>query len=338
VKRHVIFWAVYCTYYYLQGISPDCVKELRGHDPFIYALNSVCCFVPACVLCVYVSLYVLYPRLAGRKYGSFLLFFLLLFPVCVVINYFASSVFFAVSLPYPTGQIPFMRKFALGFLNSQNAMIAGSTALLIKLTRSWFLQRKENMELARKRKNSLRMQKSRIHPDLLLRWLADIRRQLKEGRGDASRKILHLSDLLSCWLYEDGNRAVPLTHEVNLLQKLMLLEESEMEVSGDVSNLRIYPMTLLPFLQAACGDVVAVSLSSTGRDLVFQLNQAAPSRRYLEKEEVNQAITRLKALYGEHYILNIPDNESDLTVSLTIRQSILSSNVHEPVPIHSFGE
>lgn len=97
-----------------------------------------------------------------------------------------------------------MRKFSLGYLNSQNAIIAGMLALGIRLTKNWYLFKEENLTLAAERARAgLNLEKIKIHPDFLLLSLDNIIGRIKTGSPDAADTIVDLSDRLSRWLYEE---------------------------------------------------------------------------------------------------------------------------------------
>jgi hypothetical protein len=205
LARHLAFWAAYCLYFYLQSISPDCIRELDPKDVFSFAFTSLYCFLPACILCVYVSLEILYPYfLRKKKYFRLFLSFFPLFGICVGMNYFFSVLFLKISCHCNVDDIIFLRKFTLGYLNSQNAIIAGALALGIKLTRNWYLQKEENLRLAvEKARTSLNLEKVKIHPDFLLLSLDNIIDHIKTGSPEAADTIVDLSDRLSRWLYEE---------------------------------------------------------------------------------------------------------------------------------------
>jgi len=205
ITRHLAFWLAYGAYFYLQSISPDCIKELDPRDVFSFAFTSLWCFLPACILCVYVSLEVLYPFfLRKKRYIRLFLSFFPLFAVCVCINYFFSVLFLKLSCHCNIDDIIFLRKFTLGYLNSQNAIIAGALALGIRLTKNWYLQKEENLRLAgEKARASLNLEKVKIHPDFLLLSLDNIIGHIRTGSPDAADTIVDLSDKLSRWLYEE---------------------------------------------------------------------------------------------------------------------------------------
>lgn len=208
-QRHLAFWAVYASYFYMQSISPNCIKELNSKDVFSYAFVSLYCFLPACVISVYVSLTVFYSYIhRKKKYAIALLGYFALYAILAFINYFFSLLFFQQSCHCDIAQVPFMRKFALGYINGQNAIIAGVLALGIRLTRNWYVQVKENLLLAKKAaRTALDLEKTKLHPDFLLGSLDNIVHRIRTGSPDAPDKIVDLSDKLSRWLYEEEENA-----------------------------------------------------------------------------------------------------------------------------------
>jgi len=208
-QRHLVFWGIYASYFYMQSISPNCIKELDSKDVFSYAFVSLYCFLPACVISVYVSLTVFYSYIhRKKKYAIALLGYFALYAILAFINYFFSLLFFQQSCHCDVAHIPFMRKFGLGYINSQNAIIAGVLALGIRLTRNWYVQVKENLLLAKKAaRTALDLEKTKLHPDFLLGSLDNIVHRIRTGSPDAPDKIVDLSDKLSRWLYEEEENA-----------------------------------------------------------------------------------------------------------------------------------
>jgi hypothetical protein len=119
-------------------------------------------------------------------------------------NYYFSVLFLKISCHCNVDDIIFLRKFTLGYLNSQNAIIAGFLALGIRLTRNWYLQKEENLRLAgEKTRTDLNLEKVKIHPEFLLMSLDNIIDHIKTGSPEAADTIVDLSDRLSRWLYEE---------------------------------------------------------------------------------------------------------------------------------------
>jgi two-component system, LytTR family, sensor kinase len=367
VKRHLAFWAVYSVYFYLQSISPDCIKGLERSQVFSYAFNSLFCFLPACILCVYVLLYVLYPMFLRRKhYTAFFAALLLLFGATVCINYFFSILFLQLSCNCDTAGIIFMRKFALGFLNSQNAIIAGCLALGIKLTINWYVQKQENILLAReKMKTTLGNIRKKIRPDYFFLSLNMLRQHIKAKRPDSADMIINFSELLSYWLYEADEELVTLEHDLSVIRKFIALEEARqgcvasahITVSGKTADVYIVPMVLLPFVEWG----YTVTAVKKNRNQRLQLLLTNINQRLLvdltvygvatkdgmdisHTEPVQNAINRLMLFYHNDYSLDIKEESDQVKILLTVpvisardiqqKQSIFQSSApaaYEPV-------
>jgi hypothetical protein len=354
--RHVAFWVVYAIYFYLQGISPDCVKGLNPAEVYQFAFTSLYCFLPACILCVYASLYVLYPLfLRTQRYLTFSISFLILFLLSTAVNYFMAALFFKVSCHCDLSSVPFMRIFSLGFLNSQNAIIAGGIALGIRLTRTWFMQRRENIVLTQQRtKARLGMIRVKLHPDYLVDSLGSIKEHLLARQPDAPAMIIQLSDLLSYWLYEGDEELVSVEKELSVIQKFMLLQKSrynpplpmELRIEAGINkDSYIVPMLLLPITQAIhdiaaeeSGDhrFLQVVVTTSGHRLCFRLNASAPvtwSRQDTGlAETLNNVTSRLGLCEKSSYTLDVKDNGNSVTVVIEVPMHLRPSGMPEYRP------
>jgi two-component system LytT family sensor kinase len=354
--RHVAFLTVYGVYFYLQSISPDCVKGLQRSEVFFNAFHSLYSFLPACIGCIYASLYILYPLfLLTRKYRTFAVSCLILFLLTVFVNYFGSTLFFAASCHCDPASIPFMRKFALGLLNSHNAIIAGGLALGIKLTRTWFMQRRENIGLTRQNtKARLSMIRVKLHPDYLVDSLGSIKEHLLARQPDSPAMIIQLSDLLSYWLYEGDEELVPVDNELSVIQKFMLLEKSrqnpplsmELRVEAATKDLYIVPMLLLPITQAVYETAAGVSgdhrflqivVTTSGRRLCFRLNASVPASWSRQDrtwaETIQNVNSRLGLCEKESYSLDIENGGNSIVVKIDIPMHLRPSSLPDPRPV-----
>jgi hypothetical protein len=292
-----LFWLLYAIYFYLQGISPDCVKGLDPSDVYYYAFTSAVCFLPGCVASVYVFLYILDPHFLKKKnYWGFFAGTGVLLALVVGMNYFFSLLFFRLSCHCDVAGIPATRIFAEGFLNSQNAMIAGGVALGAKLAAGGYYQKLENLKLARVQTASrLEALKAKAQPDYLLCQLESIAAHIRARATDPPVMILQLSGLLHYWLYEGAAEAVPLEEEIAIVQYFLQLETArrsssrvgKLWVEGKIQSVTIAPMILLPLVQAASNcsredgyggalHFLQLRLVLQGTRLSFRLDRAYP--------------------------------------------------------------
>ena len=257
--RHLSFWIVYCTYFYLQSLAPRKYDEFFIIDTYYFAFLNLCCFAPVFIFAVYFFIYFLLPKtLQKKKYALFVFGFLMVYSVGTLINYFMAGIFLnSVHYSVPV-ESNFQHRLEFGNYNTRWGMIIAIIALGIKLSKDWYLQQKENLEIIkRKTKSEMQFEKARIHPELLLRSLDSIYNNIKCENNKAPQMILNLSEVLSYSLYENENVMVLLKNELTQLQHLIMLEQDkkkssiqiEMLVKGDIINKYIAPMILVKMLE-----------------------------------------------------------------------------------------
>jgi two-component system, LytTR family, sensor kinase len=294
--RHILFWLVYCSYFYIQSISPQSVKEFSDPSTYRNAFVSLCSFIPVCVLSVYVSIYLIFPfYIETRKYGRAIAAFILLFVTGTFINYHAAMVYY-----HFTKVVMYASKgsIALGYLNTIWAMIISGIAICLKVTRKWFSQQKE-IELINRQKarNELNLQKNRIHPGFLYSSLDSIYVDLKESRGSSSSMILVLSNLLSYSLYESKTDRVTLQRELNAVADFISLEKMKgfnvinlsVDKNIETSSLLIPPMLILSVLHDGLAEEVHVNEDDDNLIVEISMTNKPPQ------------IIRVEKIYKEEY-------------------------------------
>ena len=263
--RHILFWLVYATYFYIQSISPQRPEEFSDPKTYTNAFVSLCSFIPVCVLSVYVSLYLIFPTfIETKKYGNAIFSFIILFAAGTAINYMAAMVYYRV-----TNVMTYAIKgcLTLGYLNTIWAMIISGLAICIKIARKSFNQQKEIEAISKqKARNEIHLQKNKIHPGFLYSSLDSIHADLKSGRGDSSSMILVLSNILSYSLYDSKTERVTLQQELNTVAEFISLEK--MKGSKEISlcvgehietrSLLIPPMLILSVLHDGFAEAVTV--------------------------------------------------------------------------------
>lgn len=259
VARHLVFWGVYCFYFWMQSFAPRKLDEFFIGDTYYFAFLNLCCFGPVFIFAVYFFIYYLLPQtLQKKRYGLFVFYFLMVYLLGTLINYFTAGIFLnSVNYSIPI-EPDFQRRIEFGSYNTRWGMIIATVALGIKLSKDWYLQQKENLGiLTQKTRTEMRLQKARIHPELLFRSLDTIHSNIRSGSVHSNSMILNLSDLLSYSLYESEMEFVPLEKELIELQHLVCLEQLnkeslvniQMQTEGEISNKLIAPMVLIKLLE-----------------------------------------------------------------------------------------
>ena len=255
VKRHLTFWLIYCIYFYLQSIPPKTYDEFFVLKTYYIALMNLCCFAPVFIATTYFFIYYLLPKIIkNNKYFRFIVGFLLLYIAGTFINYFTAEIFL-----YYTGYFPntFQHRIEMGNFNTRWGMVIATIALGIKLSKDWYLQQKENLQILKsKSRNEMQLQKFRIHPEFLLRSLDAIYIDMQSGFINAPSMILKLSDVLSYSLYETDSDLVLLEKEITEVRHFIFLEqlnrecaiEIQMHINGRMENKYIAPMVIVKLL------------------------------------------------------------------------------------------
>ena len=332
ISRHAAFLTITGLTFFFQSIVP-------GKSIYETAFYSFCCFFPACILSIYVCLYVLLPFfLQKKKYFLFFAGFLLLAATCYFINYHATGLFFRLATGFgkPGGSVS--GQMNLGLVNTSHAVILGGLALGIKFAKHIFQQQKENSILARKKINTdLRLEKTRIYPKLLYQSLDHMRSGIIAGSKDASVQLLKASELLSYILYDNDEKFVPLEKEITMVRHMIEMGrtgrsvniETKVSVTGNPSNKYIVPMTLFPLLENAfkllecrrhTASGIQLDLSVRVDDIRVQLTLhnvvvegTAARQKFFETTRL-----RLDALYPGAYHLQTDQDGHDTIVVLFV--------------------
>ena len=294
--RHILFWFVYCSYFYIQSIAPQSVEEFS--DPVTYrnAFISLYSFIPVCIICVYVSIYFILPQYIEKKqYLGAILCLIILYSAGIYINFFAAQHFYSstgVSMADSKGAL------YLGYLNTIWAMIISGIAICLRVTRKWFQQKKEIDAISRiKARNELSLQKNKMHPGFLYSTLDSIYLDIKENRGSSSSMILVLSNLLSYSLYESKKESVTLQSELNAVADFISLErmKTSTEISLEVDEyvnteeILVPPMVILSLLHE--GQARTINVTQGEDELIISIT-------FIKQPPM---VTRIKIVYKTEY-------------------------------------
>lgn len=257
VTRHLVFWCVYSVYFWLQSIAASDFKDLREFEPYRNALVNLLCFLPSCILSVYLFIYVFLPAfLKKKRYLFYGVILLLLYGLELYINRFFGELFLDYVTYYEVTKLPFTA-WDLSITNTLWAYTIAVLAVGIKLAKSRYHQGKENLELTRKKLNAeLTFQKARIHPAFLSETLDNIYQQILNKPQYAPDMVLQLSEILSYTLYEGDSELVPLEKELTVVEDFISLSKANQNsldirlfTEGDIQNKYVVPMLILTFVQ-----------------------------------------------------------------------------------------
>ena len=332
ILQHILFWSI--SYYYL--IHSFSITNNIERIDFIYTAV----FHITIVLAVYVNLYVLIPRLLGRKkYLFYVLCVLALLAITAQLNIFIYSHAIDFFLP---GYF-FVSNFDFLQLVQFGAVYLAITTLL-KLSRAWFklLESKNHLaKLEREKANTeLLFLKMQINPHFLFNSLNNIYSLALKKDTMAPDSILKLAEVMRYMIYESNENEVPLQKEINYLNNYIALQRLRIrnnesivfEVTGSPEGWFIAPLILLVFIENGFKHGIKASIYQSFVNILIMVGNGhlhmtvenskgviddveKDSFRGLGLENVKR---RLDLLYPGQYELTITDTEESYRTILQL--------------------
>lgn len=235
---HVLFWVIY-------GISNAYLWhtfDKTYNETTFFGVNRL----PIKMLTVYINLYLLKQFFFPKRYFVFFSLFILNLILAGLLQMyisargnFSNDSFTQYSLPV-------------------YSVVLLSSALII--IHQFFIQVRKSKQLEiEKIKSELSFLKAQFQPHFLFNTLNNIYSLTINNSQQAGKSILQLSGLLRYVLYESETEKVDLQKEINYLHDYIELEKirfsSRMElsfnVSGNITDKKIAPILLIPFLENA---------------------------------------------------------------------------------------
>ena len=345
--RHTVFWATWWLYFssiywynqHITGITYDKFIKLGS---YIFLKAFLLLFIHA--IACYTFIYFLLPRyLVKSKWLKLIAGTLLLSILLFVTGYllykwvfkFVDSIFNSrtaiIDAPLLWSSI------SIGLLNAPKVIAA---AAAIKLMKYWWLKQKEKERLEKEKINTeLQLLKGQIRPGFLFNALNNIYAYSLAGSPRAPEMLLKLSDLLSYMLYECDKPLVPVEKEIEMMKEYIALEkikhdaslEMELTVKGELSDKKIAPFLLLPFIENSFKQIshmteqpwINMELKMEGDVFSLKLvNGIMPDiscRPELHNNELANVQKRLTLIYPEKHELKINVEEEMFVVVLKIQ-------------------
>lgn len=352
ISRHLLFCGLFGLGFYVQSIGD-------GPNKFFYAFISLLVFFPVCLVVSYISLYVSLPRfLHHKKYGAFIIISLLLLLGALFINYFMSLIYYSFSCECIVSLIPFYKVFGLAFINTTHAVIIGGFVLGIKISKNWYLQYKDNQEMARQKTlHELQLQRSRIYPGFIFHSMQKLYDKINEDSPEAPGMLLKLSELLSYILYESDEKLVTVEQELDIMQHLIELEKinqpgnihCSVTTTTDIQQLYMRPMSLFTFLLNCFSaanegtdkqpyhfnvqvhtDPHQVNMLFTAEQLVPHITAPADWNHVLQKTRQEWDM-----LQADHYHLSIVSSNGSTQIQLSLQLATVTEAMKHEVIIET---
>lgn len=219
------------------------------------------------------------------------------------------------------------------------AAISGVIAFVIKGFITWVEEVKLKDELKLKnREMELALVKSQLDPHFLFNTINNIDVLILRDATQASDYLNKLSDIMRFMLFETKTAYIPLSKEIEYINKYIELQKIRtansnyvnFEVSGNVNGHLMAPMVFIPFIENAFKHTnnkkipnaidIKIDTSSTQIQMICS-NKFDPTRKLQQENHGlgNELIKRrLQLLYPDKHVLEVNNNLNVYRVYLSI--------------------
>lgn len=222
------------------------------------------------------------------------------------------------------------------------ALLNGCTGLVIKGFISWYTEVKLKESLSRKNfEMELALVKSQINPHFLFNTLNNIDVLIGKDAARASLYLNKLSDIMRFMLYETKTEKIPLSKELEYIEKYIDLQRIrtavpnyvQYELKGELNHQLIEPMLFIPLVENAFKhsairekeNAIHISIHITDDGLEFvcrnKYKEGAPNTPEYGGLGNTLIQKRLMALYPNKHKLEITKNGDTYCVKLTLLQA-----------------
>ena len=203
--------------------------------------------------------------------------------------------------------------------------------------------RRENDEKEKLQKEmELNYLKAQVNPHFLFNSLNSIYSLSRKQSVETPDLVMQLSELLRYQLESSKKDSVLLKEELEFIENYLLLEEKRLSkrctieflIEGNLLELRIAPMLLIPFVENAVKhgaqstneqSSIDITASVKTNTLHFSVDNSKPALVAASKREgfgLENVRRRLKLLYPNSHALQIDEKEKVYRVNLSINLSV----------------
>lgn len=216
----------------------------------------------------------------------------------------------------------------------------GICGSVIRVFFKWFSDLKYRKELEKKNlQTELALLKSQISPHFLFNTLNNIDVLITKDSEKASVYMKKLSDILRFMLYETSDESIPMSLELEYIEKYIELQKIRtsndsfvnFSVNGKADDLNIAPMIFIPFIENAFKhssnkkaiDAIKIGFDFSNDSIKFSCeNFKNKSATLIQKQSglgVNLIKQRLNLLYKDKHTLKVENSEDKYLVTLAIQ-------------------
>ena len=340
ILLHLGYWAMYCFLLFFMWHLMTMGHKRDDFPPSMslyYIVTFEFALIPA-IISFYVFYLILYERYLVSK--RFAVFISLATLVSVGSAIFGQLIIYASFWPSAYDNMLLTRELTLMCLiMSANAMLNGIIGLVLKGFITAFSEIKLKEELNRKNyEMELALMQSQIAPHFLFNTINSIDVLIEKDAHRASEYLNKLSDIMRFMLYETKTEKIPLSKELDYIQKFIDLQKIRTSnpdyvnysVEGEVTNRSIPPMLFIPFIENAfkfsdnkkIKNAVNIRFEIANNSITFTCDNmySANLTHRIEGGGLGSELIqrRLELLYPGRYELSVRDSDGEYRVKLRI--------------------
>jgi sensor histidine kinase YesM len=332
---HVFFWLGL----YLFSCSVNAINTTYG---ILFWMNNLYYSYFVSIPAAYFVVYYLFPQfLYKKRFPLFVILLVLVFTISIILTRLI-YVYIVIPVKWPEA-IEKTKFWGFSILDGFSAkfFIIGLLAF-VELTRKWVYEQKEKSRLEKEKlENELKFIKSQLSPHFLFNTLNNIDALIYQDQKKASDAVVKLSELLRYVLYDADTREVRLKDEINFvsnlleLQKLRISDKEDIvfKVSGDIDNIYITPMLIIPLIEnmfkhgSQKGDSPLFLISITVLEAKIRLyckNYVREDRNFDNQSGIGliNVKKQLELMYKNNYTFDITQTEKEFIVELVIDKKV----------------
>jgi len=197
-----------------------------------------------------------------------------------------------------------------------------------------------NQMLKQNSEAELALLKAQLNPHFLFNTLNNIDTLIQvDEKEKASESLIRMSEMMRYTTYESGNSDVLLEEEIEYLKnfielQMLRLSNKELvkfETRGNMADLRVAPMMLIPFVENAfkhasdkkSAEAIKISIERLGNDFTFScVNKFDETRNFSKDKSGGVGLVniekRLHLLYPDKHTLTISKQNGKFEIRLTL--------------------
>jgi sensor histidine kinase YesM len=331
IFQHALFWIAHVVFY---GTLYGSFEE-NYRQTFLEELV----YLPVRMAFTYFLLYFLLPKfLLPGRYSAFILWLLISSLVAGVAQRYVAFNFdypyyYPEALKDPFFYIPKIGKMIVGIYP------VAFFAAAIKLLKYWYANREAQQVLTQEKLQAeLKFLKTQIHPHFLFNTLNNLYALTLKRSEKAPEMVLKLSELINYMLYECASDTVPLSKEIKFIRNYLDIEKMrhgdmldlDFRVSGNVQEILIAPLILLPFVENSFkhgvqdtlqDSWVKITIDAQPHTIIIKVENSKGAENGIPKNEgigIQNVKRRLDLLYPKAHELKIINGDETFLVVLSL--------------------